>query len=246
MNIVWTENPERLASRAAEIVAELLKAKPDAAIALPTGSTPLGMYRALADLKAAGAFPCERAKFFNLDEFSGKSIGDPQSYAAFLWMHFFSPLGITSEQVRLLDGGATNLRQECEAFEAAIDAAGGLDLAILGLGRNGHVAFNEPGCDWQARTRQVRLTAETREAQRVLYDNPLDVPVEGLTMGIPTILSAKTILLLVSGDGKSTALRALMRGSPDPDHSVTAITGHPSLIVLVDEALRPANDAFAA
>ena len=246
MNFVWTENPDRLADRAAVIVAGLLREKPDAAIALPTGSTPLGMYRALVDLKRSGEFSCEAAHFFNLDEFSGKSIRDPQSYAAFLWTHFFSPLGVDPAQVRLLDGNAADPKEECRAFEEAIDAVGGLDLVILGLGRNGHVAFNEPGSDWKARTRQVPLTAETRDAQRVLYDDPRDVPTSGLTMGIPTILSARSILLLVSGEGKTAAVEALLRGAPDIERSVTAILGHPSLTVLADEALRPSRNVFAA
>lgn len=246
MNIVWTENPERLAAEAASLVAKLLKAKPDAAIALPTGSTPLGMYRALIGQKNLGEVSFESARFFNLDEFSGKSLEDRQSYGAFLWKHFFGPIGVQPHQVRLLDGSAPEPQHECASFEAAIAAAGGLDLAILGLGRNGHIAFNEPGSDWSARTRQVTLTAKTREAQKVLYDNPADVPAKGLTMGIPTILGARAILLLVSGSGKSAAVEALLRGVPDPDRSVTAVLQHPGLTVLADVALRPSDKKLAA
>jgi glucosamine-6-phosphate deaminase len=242
MRLVLMSNYQQLSFAAAKIVTELVARKPTATIALPTGSTPLGMYRMLAELKKTDKFSCSKARFFNLDEFCGKSPDDPQSYAAFLWKHFFGPLDVDPSRVRLLRGDAPDPRAECAEFEESIVKAGGLDLAVLGLGRNGHIAFNEPSSDWMAGTRQVKLTQATRQAQSRLFTKAEDIPDKGLTMGIPTILSARAILLLVSGRGKQAAVEALLRGTPDPDRSVTAILGHPELDILVDGAMRTVED----
>lgn len=243
MKLEWMDDQQQMNTAAATIVSDLLAKKPDATIALPTGNTPLGLYRTLAALKQAGKFSCPEASFFNLDEFSGKSSDDPQSYGAFLRKHVFEPLAVDEGRIRLLRGDAPDLQAECMAFEAAIEGRGGLDLAILGLGQNGHIAFNEPGSDWGAGTRQVRLASTTRKAQAMIYASDDDVPTYGLTMGIPTIVSARAILLLVSGSGKQAALAALLRGVPDPERSVTALLSHSALTVLADKALRPGDHA---
>jgi glucosamine-6-phosphate deaminase len=128
---------------------------------------------------------------------------------------------------------------ECRDFDQAIIDAGGLDLAILGLGTNGHVAFNEPGSDWLAPTQEVALATATKQAQQGLYTDASAVPPHGLTMGIATIRSARSILLLVSGSNKAMAVKALLRGEPDPDWPVTSILDHPNLMVLGDGRLQP-------
>lgn len=219
---------------AADHVAALLAEKPGAVVALPTGETPLGLYRSLAARQAGGSIDLQAARFFNLDEFEGKGVSDPDSYAAFLMAHAFGPMAIAPERLRLLRGDAPDAAAECRAYDAAIAAAGGLDLAILGLGRNGHVAFNEPGDDWTLETHRVRLTESTRAAQGGLYARPEDVPEYGLTMGVATVLKARRLLLLVCGQGKDEALQALMSGQPDPARSVTALVSHPDLTVLRD------------
>ena len=219
---------------AADYVGDLLKSKPHAVIALPTGETPLGLYRNLADRQHDGTLDCDSARFFNLDEFEGKGLADEGSYAGFLMRHAFKPLGIATDHLRLLRGDTSDSEAECRAYDAAINAAGGLDLAILGLGRNGHVAFNEPGDDWSLGTHRVALTKTTREAQSRLYPTASDVPEYGLTMGVATVVGARKLLLLVSGDGKEAALQALLSGDMDPDHSVTALIGHQDLTVLRD------------
>lgn len=219
---------------AADLVAALLARKREAVIALPTGETPLGLYRVLAARQAQGVVDCQSARFFNLDEFEGKGLADPGSYAGFLMANAFGPMGISPDQLRLLQGDAPDAEAECRAYDAEIAAAGGLDLAILGLGRNGHVAFNEPGDDWSLETHRVRLTESTRAAQGGLYASPSDVPDYGLTMGVATVLKARKLLLLVSGQGKEEALKVLFSGTVDPDRSVTALVGHPDLTVLRD------------
>ncbi|HEX9448854.1 MAG TPA: glucosamine-6-phosphate deaminase [Dongiaceae bacterium] len=239
MQLTWLDNPTRLAEEAAHHVAALLAGKPTAALALPTGNTPLGLYRQLVKMQERGEFSCDQASFFNLDEFVGKSLADEDSYASFLWRHCFHPLAIRPDQVRLLQGDAGDLAAECRSFDQAIAAAGGLDLAILGLGTNGHVAFNEPGSDWEAPTREVVLATATKQAQQGLYADETDVPPHGLTMGVATIRSARSILLLVSGSNKAAAVAALLRGTPDEHWPVTAILDHPQLTVLADRKLQP-------
>lgn len=225
---------------AADLLSAVLGAKPSAAIALPTGKTPLGLYACLRERQQRGLVDWRTARYFNLDEFEGKGPQNEGSYAAFLFRHVFGPLGVPTSHVRLLKGDAADLDAECRAYEAAIAAAGGLDMAILGLGRNGHIAFNEPGDDWDLGTHRVALTGMTRAAQGGIYACAADVPTHGLTMGVSTLLSARRLLLLVAGAGKGTALEALLSGRPDPAWPVTALVDHPDLTVLCDlSALEP-------
>ncbi|MGH6880183.1 glucosamine-6-phosphate deaminase [Hypericibacter sp.] len=230
---------------AARHVVALLAQKPDAAIALPTGNTPIGLYRRLAELHEKGQFSCPLARFFNLDEFIGLSPEDPQSYGAFLWRHVFRPLGVNPARLRLLDGTAPDLPAECRRFDQAIAQAGGLDLAILGLGSNGHIAFNEPGSDWNAVTREVVLTEDTRRGQQSSFAREADVPRRALTMGLRTLREARAILLLISGSGKAEAIAAMLRSKPDRNWPITAILDHPRLVILADRALDPARAAGA-
>lgn len=234
--IDWYDDDEALAAAAARHIADVVAHKPDAAIVFPTGATPLATYRRLAAMKAEGAFDLSQARVFNLDEFAGKGPQDAQSYANFLARHLTGPLAVPSDHVRFFDGAAPDPEAECAVVEGAIEAAGGLDLAVLGLGRNGHVAFNEPGSAWDSPSRVVELAEETRAAQGPLYDDPADVPKFGLTLGLAPLRRARSLLLLVSGTGKSAALDALVRGAPDPRWPVTALLGHAHLTVLATRA----------
>lgn len=237
MDVSWVNGSAELADKAAQVLLRLLEDKPDATIALPTGNTPLGLYHHLRALHAAGRLHCTQARFFNLDDFVGKAVDDPQSYGAFLWRHVFRPLDIKSEQVRLLRGDASDTGAECRSFDEAIADAGGLDLAILGLGANGHVAFNEPGSARDSPTREVSLTDETRHAQQGLYKRVSDVPLRGLTMGLRTIRDARQILLLVSGAAKADALQRFLARKEDMNWPVTALADHPRLHVIADKSL---------
>jgi glucosamine-6-phosphate deaminase len=139
-----------------------------------------------------------------------------------------------------LQGDAVGIEAECRDYEVAIAAAGGLDLAILGLGTNGHIGFNEPGSDWSAQTHVVSLSAETRGTHVAQTQGKLAIPEYGITVGISTIASARDILLLVAGGAKARALAALRRGVPDPQWPVTALLTHPHLTVLADADLQSA------
>jgi glucosamine-6-phosphate deaminase len=243
MNLIWVEDAEALAEAAAARVAALLAIQPTAVIALPTGATPLGLYERLIARRQAGSLRPDEARFFDLDEFLGLPASDRRSYAGFLARHLFGPLGLRADRIRLLDGAAADPDAECRAYDAAIEAAGGLDLAVLGLGANGHVAFNEPGDDWALGTHVVTLADSTRRAQGLLFASESEVPRRGLTLGIASLRAARALLLLVQGEGKAAALGALRAGVADRRWPVTALLDHPDLTVLADRELRPASES---
>lgn len=238
MQLWWSDTSDSFNTRAAEVVVQTLTRKPDATFALPTGKTPMGLYAMLrARAAASGAAPWRKANWFDLDEYVGVGATHPLSYAGFVRAHLLDPLGIPEDKIRLLRGDALDLPAECRAYEQAIERAGGIDLAILGLGANGHIAFNEPGSSWDEATHVVELSAATRAANSQLSDGAT-IPLHGVTMGIATLRRARSILLLVSGESKRQALQALRLGTPDPAWPVTSLLGHPDLTVIAEEGLR--------
>jgi glucosamine-6-phosphate deaminase len=238
--ILWCRSRSELAHVAADHVAALLARKPKAVVALPTGQTPLGLYADLAARVAAKRLSAAQARFFNLDDYLGLSADHPLSYARFLREHFLRPAGVPEEHIRLLRSDAVSIEAECRDYEAAIEAAGGLDLAILGLGTNGHIGFNEPGSDWSAQTHVVALSEETRATHLTQTQGKFVIPQYGVTVGISTIVAAREILLLVAGRGKARALDAFRAGIPDPKWPVTALLTHRNLTVLADAQLQSA------
>lgn len=237
MDIVWCQGADALAKAAANEIAGTLKTNPAAALLLPTGHTPLGMYREIVARVRAGTMDLKAARFFNLDEYVGLPPTHPLSYARFLQEHLFDPAGVDARQVRLLKGDAADLWAESAAYESAIGEAGGAELAVLGLGVNGHVAFNEPGARWDTDTGVVELSPKTREVHRLQTGGAYAIPVYGLSVGIATIRRARRVLLLVAGD-KHEALGAWLRGVEDPAWPVTSLLNHPGLKVLGDAALK--------
>jgi glucosamine-6-phosphate deaminase len=237
-SILWRRGGGEFARAAADCVAALLARKPEGVIALPTGQTPLGLYAELVARAAAKQLSAARARFFNLDDYLGLGASHPLSYARFLREHFLKPAGVPEEHIRLLQGDAVGIEAECRDYEAAIAADGGLDLAILGLGTNGHIGFNEPGSDWSAQTHVVSLSAETRVAHVAQTHGKFAIPEYGITVGIATIVAAREILLLVAGGAKARALAAWRRGIPDPQWPVTALLTHPHLTVLAEADLQ--------
>jgi glucosamine-6-phosphate deaminase len=235
MRVEWVAGAAGLAQRAASEVAGLCRGKPDAVLALPTGATPLGLYAELVRLHREGGVSFRQARFFNLDEYAGLAPDDANSYAAYLGRNLLDPIDAAPDRVRLLRGDAADPAAECRAYDAAIAASGGIDLAILGLGVNGHVAFNEPGVDWTLRTHRVALAPST-----LARAGDWGVPTHALTMGLGTLRRARALLMLVIGEDKAPALAALLRGRPDPAWPGTALLDHANLLLLADRALRPA------
>lgn len=235
MQLVWCDGTDSFNTAAADQVLESLAGKPDLTVALPTGRTPLGLYSLLRARAARDRAVFSRARWFDLDEYLGLGADHPLSYARFLREHLLDGIGARESQIRLLRGDAPEPVMECQSYDDAIAAAGGIDLAILGLGANGHIAFNEPGSSWERTTHVAELAAQTRSVNSEIANDP--VPSSGLTMGIGTLRQARRILLLVSGESKREALRALRLGIPDRHWPVTSLSGHPCLTVIADRRL---------
>lgn len=201
-------------------------------MALPAGRTPLSLYEELTRRVRAGAVSFKTVRILNLDEYSGLTQADPRSFAALLRRHLIQPAGIKETQLRLLQGNAADAEAECRDYERTIITWGGIDLCILGLGANGHIAFNEPGSDWSLGTRAVELSVTTHAARQPPEHGVSPAPAHGLTMGIATLLASRNILLLIGGAGKQAARNALYRGVPDRDWPVTSLLDHPKLTVI--------------
>ncbi|MEW8979409.1 MAG: glucosamine-6-phosphate deaminase [Symbiobacterium sp.] len=223
---------KQMSQRAADIVIELVKEKPDAVLGLPTGSTPLGFYDAL----VASGVSLARVRTFNLDEYLGLPRTHPESYYAFMKRALYDRTDLRPENCHIPDGTAADPDEECRRYEEAIRAAGGLDILVLGVGHNGHIGFNEPGSSWDARTRVVELAESTRKANARFFNSIDEVPRKAITMGIGTIMEARRILLLASGEGKAAAIKELVEGEPRPEVPATVLQYHPDTSVLLDAA----------
>ena len=233
------DDPERVGLVGAELVANRLRARPGLRIALPTGRTPAGMYAALRVHAAAGTLAARDAVAFQLDEYAGLGPGDPRSFAATLAQEAG---GLGFGALHRLDGSAADLSAECRRHQDLLDEAP-LDLAVLGLGRDGHVAFDEPGTPPDAQMRLVRLTEQTRADAAAGFAGIDHVPAEAITTGLRTLLEARALVMLVTGEAKAEALRAALEGPVSPALPASLLRTHPRLTVICDRAaarlLRP-------
>lgn len=221
----------QMSLKAADLVAVVMQETNGCVLGLPTGKTPVGLYRQL----VARRLDWRRVRTFNLDEYVGLSPGHQASFHSFMRYHLFAqcPLPPIWE---IPDGCAPDLLAECARYEAAVTAAGPIDLLILGLGRNGHIGFNEPGSPLDSATRVVELSAETRRVNQRHFPADEAVPARAITMGIGTILKAQRILLLASGVEKAAALSAALSGPLTPAVPASALQLHQNVTVLVDAA----------
>ena len=218
------------------VVQRILEAQPTAShpfvLGLPTGSSPLGMYQALVEAYRAGRVSFEHVITFNMDEYVGIPKDHPQSYHSFMWTNFFSHIDIKPEHVHILNGNAPDLVAECAAYEAAIEAVGGIDLFLGGIGPDGHIAFNEPGSSLSSRTRIKTLTTDTIIANSRFFDGDVNqVPKTALTVGVGTVMAAREVLVLVNGHGKARALQQAVEGSVNQMWTITALQLHPKGII---------------
>jgi len=227
-------DPDEVAQAAARQVADLLAARPQALVGFPTGRTPLPFFRALAQHRGDG-LATDGLRPFALDEYRGVAASSPQSFASFLRRHLVEPLGLDLARLHSLDGTAADAEAECGRYESAV-GGGAADLVILGLGANGHVAFNEPGSGADSRTRVVDLTPESIRAAAADFPAGTAAPTQALTIGIATILEARAVLLLVTGASKAGILRAALVGPETPQVPASFLRRHPDLRVLADEA----------
>lgn len=226
------DDPEALASRAATILLDAIRRNPEIVLGLPTGRTPIAMYRRVV-AECSREYHCfHDVTTFNLDEYVGIPPLHPASYYSYMREHLFSHVDIQRRNAHIPHGMAADLAAECRKYEELIDDAGGLDLTFLGLGRNGHIGFNEPGSAFDGRTRVVTLADSTRSANAADFPGG-NVPTEAITMGIGTILESRSIVLLVAGKGKQEAVERLRSGAIDESFPASALWKHENTRVLV-------------
>jgi glucosamine-6-phosphate deaminase len=224
-------------------IAAALRVKPDLVLGLATGRTPIALYEELSSLTADRGLDWSAVTTFNLDEFFGLPPEHPASYRQFMQQHLFSRLNIPPDRINFLVGTA-DPEQECRRYEAAIAAAGGIDLQILGIGTNGHIGFNEPGPELQSRTHRVTLKPETRRSNATLFGgDPERVPAEALSMGMATILQARTLILLAHGRSKAGCVERLVNGPLTTELPASFLQLHHDVDLILDEGaaveLRP-------
>jgi glucosamine-6-phosphate deaminase len=229
---------DRAAARAlARRIADALAANPRLVLGLPTGRTPVGLYRELVSLHQHGHADFSQATTFNLDEFLGVPPSDEGSYRSFMERHLFSQVNIAPRRVNFLDGTAPDPVHECERYEAVILEAGGIDLQVLGIGTNGHIGFNEPAPELQSRTHRVPLWPETRHSNAALFSgDAAKVPHEALSMGMATILGARSIVLLATGRSKASCIERVVRGPLTTALPASFLQLHHDVDVMLDDA----------
>jgi len=205
-------------------------------LGLPTGSSPLGMYKQLIKLNKAGTVSFKNVITFNMDEYVNLPEDHPESYHSFMWNNFFSHIDIQKDNVNILDGNAPDLEAECASYEEKIEKAGGVNLFVGGIGPDGHIAFNEPGSSLSSRTRIKTLTQDTIIANSRFFDNDVNkVPRTALTVGVKTVLDADEVMIIVNGHNKARALRHAIEESVNHMWTISALQTHPKGIIVCDE-----------
>ena len=241
MRVIIKDRSSEVAEWAAAYIVSEIKAKASKSdapfvLGLPTGSTPLETYKELIRLHKSGEVSFKNVVTFNMDEYVGLEESHPESYHSFMWNNFFSHIDINPENVHILNGNAENLVAECEAYEAAIVEAGGIDLFMGGVGEDGHIAFNEPFSSLQSRTRIKTLTPDTIAVNsRFFGGDTSKVPTQALTVGVATILSARKVMILATGPKKARALRHAIEGSYNHQWTLSALQTHPAGIIVCDD-----------
>jgi glucosamine-6-phosphate deaminase len=240
---IWVvENAEKAGRSAAQEIAALIRERSSqnlpVVLGLATGSTPVTVYQELIRLHRKEGLSFRNVITFNLDEYYSLPATAPESYHHFMWEQFFSHIDIRPENIHLPDGTAlrSNVAATCQDYERRIREAGGLDLQILGIGRTGHIGFNEPGSTVRSRTRIITLDHLTRRDNASYFANPEDVPIQALTMGIATILEARRILLLAFGEHKAEIVRRAFEGEPDSEVPASFLQQHDNVLVMLDSA----------
>ncbi len=235
MKLIITRDYEEMSRRAADIVISHMVQKPDMVLGLATGSTPEGLYQKLIEAYRGGTIDFSNVRTFNLDEYYGIDEDNDQSYHYFMKEKLLDHVNIPMENTHILDGMAEDVHAECMDYERRIDEAGGIDLQILGIGKNGHIGFNEPGDVFIRRTHLVDLDQETIQANSRFFTCKEEVPTQALTMGIETIMKARKIILIASGEGKAEAIYRAVKCEIHPMVPASILHVHPDVTVIVDE-----------
>jgi glucosamine-6-phosphate deaminase len=241
MRLLILDDDNDVATWAAKYVAKRIRDfKPTAdklfVLGLPTGGTPLGMYKRLVELFKAGKVSFKHVITFNMDEYVGLPQDHPESYHHYMWSNFFKHVDIQPQNVHILNGNAENLAEECDRYEEEIAKAGGVELFVGGIGPDGHVAFNEPGSSLVSRTRVKTLAHDTIIANARFFDNDLTkVPKQALTVGVGTVMDAREVMILITGAHKAFALYKAIEEGVNHMWTVSAFQQHPRTIMICDE-----------
>jgi glucosamine-6-phosphate deaminase len=231
MEIIIQPDIKKATTVATQLLADVIRKKPDAVLGLATGSTPLALYRELVAMN----LDWRQIRTFNLDEYVGVAPEHPQSYYHFMWENLFSRVNIDKANVHIPDGLAKDIPRSCKEYERQIQAAGGIDLQLLGIGTDGHIGFNEPTSSLTSRTRIKTLTPQTRQDNARFFGSEAQVPHHCITMGIGTILDSKHCLLLAFGKNKARAIAGAVEGPMSAMNPASALQMHSKVTVCLDE-----------
>lgn len=234
MRIIIEDNYEALSKKAALMVAGQILLKPNTVLGLATGSTPILMYRELVRMHKEEDLDFSEVITFNLDEYVGLDRNDKNSYYYYMFENFFNHVNIKMENIFIPNGMADNLEEECKRYERLIEEKGGIDLQILGIGKNGHIGFNEPDLKFEATTHVVKLDDETIKANSRFFNRIDEVPRFAISMGIKTIMHSKKIILLANGEEKAEAVYKAIYGPIVPNHPASVLQLHPDVTFILD------------
>ncbi len=236
MKVIVTKNYDEMSKRAAEIFIERIRKNPEITLGLATGSTPIGMYRELIREHKEGKLDFSRVKTFNLDEYVGLSEEDETSYRYFMNDNLFNHININRDNINIPDGKAKDLEAFCREYDSKIENSGGIDIQLLGIGEDGHIAFNEPGSYLSVGTNITELEESTIEVNSRFFDSIEDVPRTAITLGMGGIMKAKEIVLLANGEKKAEVIKRLLTENiVTTDLPVSFLLVHPNVTVILDE-----------
>lgn len=235
MNVLVYDNDEQIGIAAGNYMCGQVLAKPNSVLGLATGSTPLKPYDHMIKLFENGAVDFSKVTTFNLDEYCNLDVNDKNSYHTFMHENLFDHINIPEENINFLDGNAEDLEQECESYEKKIKAAGGIDIQLLGIGSNGHIAFNEPSDSFQRWSHVVELKESTIKDNSRFFKTIEEVPTRAVTMGIGSIMQAKRILIIALGENKADAIKQLIDGNVTPQCPASVLQFHTDVTLMIDK-----------
>lgn len=236
MRIINCHTYETMSRKAADILAAQIQLKPNCVLGLATGTTPIGAYQGLIKKYESGSLDFSEVRTYNLDEYRGLTHEDPQSYHYFMNDQLFNHVNIDPANVHVPDGANTDADAACADYDRMVAEAGYCDLQLLGIGRNGHIGFNEPADEFSKGTHCVDLTESTIEANSRLFEKEEDVPRQAYTMGTQTIMNARCILVVANGENKAQAVRDMCFGPIVPTCPASILQLHPNVFVVCDDA----------
>ncbi|MTI71243.1 MAG: glucosamine-6-phosphate deaminase [Firmicutes bacterium] len=235
MRIYLVDDYEKMSKKAATIVASQMRIKPDSVLGLATGSTPEGMYKELVKMHKKEDLDFSEIKTFNLDEYYGLPKDNRESYYFYMMNNLFNHINIKKGNINIPNGMEEDIKAECIRYEEEIEKAGGIDLQVLGIGRNGHIGFNEPNLKFEALTHLVKLDEDTITANSRFFDSLDEVPTKAISMGIKTIMHSRKILLLANGKEKALAIKKALEGPIKPEVPASILQLHIDVTVIIDK-----------